>query len=110
MRLKCMKYHASDGARGHHQGLDDIKPAAVFGERNGALRREAIVRTCTAGVTWTDEGVITVHTALQAKAEELLSGIPGVRTPRPRRCRRHRRPRPGRSSAQASGWPTSTLP
>jgi SnoaL-like domain len=50
----------------------------VFNERDDARRTEAIARTYTAGVTWTDdEGVITGHAALQAKAKELLSGIPG---------------------------------
>jgi SnoaL-like domain len=50
----------------------------VFNERDDARRTEAIARTYTADVTWTDdEGVITGHTALQAKAKELLSGIPG---------------------------------
>jgi hypothetical protein len=50
----------------------------VFNKRDDARRTEAIVPTCTAGVTWTDdEGVIAGHTALRAEAKELLSGIPG---------------------------------
>lgn len=50
----------------------------VFGERDRDRRREAIARTYTEDVIFADpEGQVQGHTALDAKAEQILAGSPG---------------------------------
>ena len=64
-RLRCMKYHASEALVDTIADLMTSNLLRVFNERDDARRMEAIARTYTADVTWTDdEGVITGHAAL----------------------------------------------
>jgi hypothetical protein len=49
----------------------------VFGERDPARRRAAMLRTFAVGVTFHDpEGTVTGHDALEAKIEALYAGTP----------------------------------
>jgi hypothetical protein len=50
----------------------------VFGERDGAARRQVLERIYAEDVTFADaEGVVTGHQALDTKVESLLDGAPG---------------------------------
>jgi hypothetical protein len=46
----------------------------VFNERDPARRREAIARTYTADVRWTDDGTTVGHDALNTTAQQLHDG------------------------------------
>ena len=49
----------------------------IFGQRDPALRREAIVRTYTEDVSFTDEsGTIVGGAAINDRVQELLQGAP----------------------------------
>jgi len=50
----------------------------VFGERDAAKRRDAILRTYAEDVVAADpEGQVTGHDELDAKVQEILDGAPG---------------------------------
>jgi hypothetical protein len=61
--------------------IEDLMKAnllEVFGERDGDRRREAIARTYSPEVTFSDpEEVVVGHDALDAKAQKILDGAPG---------------------------------
>lgn len=62
--------------------LEDLMTAnllRVFNERDGDLRRAAIAATYAEDVVFADpEGAVRGHAALDAKAQALLDGAPGL--------------------------------